>query len=139
MEIPPGGLVVRLMPVVDQQLPSSPPPTPAPSPPLTPDFKQITLVSPNMIEVDDGEIFHPRDFTKIYDSPSRESSYKFWESYRPGNTGTISDSNQKILLTKYVDVNQPSSGGRSSHKKYKKSSKRGRSMKRQSKKYSRRR
>ncbi len=27
MEIPPGGIVVRLMPVVDQQLPSSPPPS----------------------------------------------------------------------------------------------------------------
>jgi hypothetical protein len=133
MEIPPGGIVVRLMPVVDQQLPSSPPP------PLTSNLKKITLVTPNYLEVGDGEFFNPGNETKIYDNLTK-SSYKPWKTYLPGDSKMMSESTIASLLTKYVDVNEHH-GGRSSHKKYKKSSKRGRSMKRnvsKSRKYSRR-
>jgi hypothetical protein len=134
MEIPPGGIVVRLMPVVDQQLPSSLPP-----PPLTSNLKKITLANPNYLEVDDGEFFNPVNETKIYDNSSK-SSHKLWKTYLPGDGKMMPDSTKTLLLTKYVDVNERH-GGRSSHKKYKKSSKRGRSMKRnvsKSRKYSRR-
>jgi hypothetical protein len=135
MEIPPGGIVVRLMPVVDQQLPSSLPPPLQ----LTSNLQKITLVNPNYLEVGNGEIFNPVNETKIYDNNSSNSSYKLWETYLPGYGKPMSESTNTLLLTKYVDVNEHHGGGRSSHKKYKKSSKRGRSMKRKSKKYSRRR
>lgn len=134
MEIPPGGIVVRLMPVDQQPLSSAPPPQQ-----LTSSLKKITLANPNYLEVD-GEFFNPDDNTKIYDDSSK-SSYKLWKSYLPGMGRMMSQSTIDTLLTKYVDVNERNGGGSSSHKRYKKSSKRGRSMKRnisKSRKYSRR-
>lgn len=134
MQIPPGGIVVKLMPVVDQQLPSS-------LPPLTSNLKKITEVNTMFLVLEDGAYFTPDPDTKIYDNNSSDSSYKLWKTYMPGNDKPMSESTKLSLLNKYVDVNKSKGGGRSSRKKYKKSSKRGRSMKRnvsKSRKYSRR-
>lgn len=82
---------------------------------------------------------------KIYDD-STGNTFSPWSYYMPPGQ-ILSEENQKLLLTKFVDVNEIAKnriGGRSSRKKYKKSSKRkhGRSMKRNassnSRKYSRR-
>lgn len=83
---------------------------------------------------------------KIYDD-STGNTFKLWSYYMPPGQ-MLSEDNQKLLEEKkYVDLNDNTdnhNGGRSSHKKYKKSSKRkhGRSMKRnvssKSRKYSRR-
>jgi hypothetical protein len=133
MEIPPGGIVVRLMPVVDQQLPSSPPP-------LTSGLKVITEANTQYLVLEDGTYFTPDRNTNIYDNLLK-SSHNKWETYMPGNEKPMSESTKLSLLNKYVDVNESKGGGRSSRKKYKKSSKRGRSMKRnvsKSRKYYRR-
>jgi hypothetical protein len=111
-----------------------------PPPQLTSDLKKITLANPNYLQVGNGELFYPINETKIYDNSSK-SSHKLWKTYLPGDYETMPESTKTLLLTKYVDVNERH-GGRSSHKKYKKLSKRGRSMKRnvssKSRKYSRR-
>jgi hypothetical protein len=107
---------------------------------LTSNLKKITLANPNYLEVD-GDYFSTNDNTKIYDDSSK-SSYKLLKEYLPGDGKPMSESTKTLLLRKYVDVNERNGGGRSSHKKYKKSSKRGRSMKRnvsKSRKYYRRR
>jgi hypothetical protein len=114
---------------------------PPPPKQLTSSLKKITLANPNYLKVD-GNIFIPNDNTKIYDDSSK-SSYQLWKSYLPGEGNEIAQTNIDLLLTKYVDVNEDvKRAGRSSHKKYKKSSKRGRYMKRnvssKSRKYSRR-
>ncbi len=111
-------------------------------------FKKIIEVSPYHVTVlnDDGkneEEIRWNDNTKIYDNPSKGSPYKLWKEYASSNPDG-KDMPQKTidsLLTKYVDVSEKTGGGRSSRKKYKKSSKRGRSMKRnvsKSRKYYRR-
>ena len=90
-------------------------------------------------------ISKPPPNLKIYNDLTG-NTYKLWKDYMPGDT--LLEDNQNLLLKdKYVDLNDIANnpiGGRSSRKKYKKSSKRkhGRSMKRNassnSRKYSRR-
>lgn len=141
MEIPPEGIVVKLMPVDSQSL------SPGSTGSMISSFKKIIEVSPYDVTVlnDDGNKGEIRlnDNTKIYDNSSKDSPYKFWKEYAssiPYGKDMPTEINN-LLLTKYVDVSEKTGGGRSSRKKYKKSSKRGRSMKRnvsKSRKYYRR-
>lgn len=117
--------------------------------------KRIMSADPNMIYLQNDEIFNPDNNPNIYDDPGKNSYIK-WNLYLKSlnKGGKIADNTVKLLSLKYVDVDEDNKdnkdkkdktvvrGGRSSNKKYKKSSKRGRSMKRnvssKSRKYSRR-
>ncbi len=107
-------------------------------------FGRITYANPNMIYVE-GEDFYPMDYTKIYDDLSK-NNFILWKNYLPGSGNPFSENTKRELMSKYVDTDEFAkpyrpSGGRSSYKKSKKSSKRIRSMKRyisKSRKYSRR-
>ena len=139
MEIPKSGILVRLIPV-DQEpssssslsssslLTSSSSSSP---PPITSNVKKITSADSNFIYLGvEGERFSPKNNTKIYDDLLK-NTFKLWKYYDPGPGEVMSDAITKILLTKYIDVNEDNKhGGRSSRKNTKKSSKRGRSMKR---------
>jgi hypothetical protein len=132
--IPENGIIVKLMPDGDQ------------APQSQKNLQRIQNAYGSSIGVGDNK---PRITTrkdlKIYDDFTG-NTFKPWSYYTPPHQ-MLSEENQKLLLTKYVDVNDIANnpiGGRSSRKKYKKSSKRkhGRSMKRNassnSRKYSRR-
>jgi hypothetical protein len=139
-KIPENGIIVKLMPDGDQ----------APQSQKTPQsqkkLRPIQNAYGSSIGVGDNE---PRITThkdlKIYDD-STGNTFRLWRDYMPPGQ-MLSEENQKLLEQKFVDVNDIAKnpiGGRSSRKKYKKSSKRkhGRSMKRNassnSRKYSRR-
>lgn len=127
IKIPPNGLILKLMPVGGQK-----------------NLQKITDVAATSLGVNNSvNRITTHHNLKIYDD-SNGNAYKLWKVYMPGDR--LSEDNQNLLLNKYVDLNdvaKNTSGGRSSRKKYKKSSKRkhGRSMKlnasSNSKKYSR--
>ena len=130
IKIPPNGLILKLVPGDGQK-----------------NLQKITNAAGSSLGVD-GSKHRITVFKnlKIYDD-STGNTFKLWSYYMPPGQ-MLSEDNQKLLEEKkYVDLNDNTdnhNGGRSSHKKYKKSSKRkhGRSMKRnvssKSRKYSRR-
>jgi hypothetical protein len=134
--IPENGIIGKLMPDGDQ------------APQSQKNLQQIQDAYGSSIGVGDGDNksrITTHKNLKIYDDLTG-NIFRPWSYYMPPRQ-MLSEKNQKLLLTKYVDVNDIANntiGGRSSRKKYKKSSKRkhGRSMKRNassnSRKYSRR-
>ena len=121
-KIPENGIIVKLMPDGDQ------------APQSQKNLQPIQNAYGSSIGVGDNK---PRITThkdlKIYDDLTG-NKFSLWSDYMPPGQ-MLSEENQKLLEQKFVDVNEIAKnpiGGRSSRKKYKKSSKRkhGRSMKR---------
>lgn len=130
IKIPPNGLILKLVPGDGQK-----------------NLQKITDAVASSLKVDNSEDrITTHHNLKIYDDLTGKN-FRLWSEYMPPGK-ILSEENQNLLeQTKYVDLNDITdnhNGGRSSHKKYKKSSKRkhGRSMKRnvssKSRKYSRR-
>ena len=130
MEIPEGGILVRLLPFHQPSLPATPPPTAS-------RFKRITEYSPYGITAG-GMNYNVDIEIKLYDGPDG-GDYKTIKSYtEPYDGKTVPLNVVQTILAKYIDTTDANvikkktqNGGRFSRKKYKKSFKqRGRSMKR---------
>jgi hypothetical protein len=120
MSIPKEGILVKLMPFT-------------PDSQIIPDstFKPITNFEYGLITLNDGSTMDAHNKLKLYDSPNG-GEFKLLDEYTSKYSGRlVPDSVVSIIKTKYIDTKNPTQkGGRFSRKKYKKSFKRGRSMKR---------
>jgi hypothetical protein len=119
MSIPKEGILVKLMPFTpdSQSIPDS-------------TFKRIKEYEYNMFTLEGG-ITMPADMNlKLYDSAGGE--FKRLDEYIGEYNGQLVPAHViSKIKTKYIDTKNPKQeGGRFSRKKYKKSFKRGRSMKR---------
>lgn len=113
MEIPPQGLVVRIMPFDGLAPSSSITSSPSQPPSQTSGMKQISNARPWFIDFEDGTTLkNPNENLKIYDGPSNTSFSRSWKSYLPPDGFPMSNES----VGKYVDT-ADIKGGSSSRKR----------------------